>query len=470
MKASRLTALAVLAAPVALLAPAHAQTTQTPAHDHHEHHAPPAQPDPHAGHQQPADHSAHTDHDAHAGHDMAGHDMTGHDMAAHMAGMTGAYGAYPMSRDASGTSWQPDAASHGGVHSMAGDWMLMSHLDLQGVYSSQGGPRGDDKAFLAGMAMVQARRDFASGDTLKLQAMLSPDPLMGKSGYPLLLAAGETADGVHPLVDRQHPHDLFMELSASYSKRLSEKDSVFIYGGLPGEPAFGPPAFMHRPAAIDSPEAPITHHWLDSTHITFGVLTAGWVHDRFKLEVSRFRGREPDQHRYDIETGELDSTAVRISWNPTPNWALQASWAEQISPEQLSPDGDAQKWSASALYTGEIAGVGKTSFTGAFARKDGHHGDTLDAWLGEASLKPNDRWTVFARAEAIQSDELGPHHGHVEDVSKLSVGVVRDFKLAPHVTFGVGALLTQNWVSDALSPSYGGDPTGGMGFIRLKVG
>ena len=167
--------------------------------------------------------------------------------------------------------------------------------------------------------------------------MLSPDPAMGKRGYPLLLASGETADGVTGLVDRQHPHDLFMELSASYSHPIGEGSSAFLYAGLPGEPAFGPPAFMHRLSIMDSPEAPISHHWLDSTHVSFGVVTAGLVVDGFKLEASRFNGREPDQHRWDIETGPLDSTSLRLSWNPTPNLALQASWAHLASPEQLAP-------------------------------------------------------------------------------------------------------------------------------------
>jgi hypothetical protein len=261
-----------------------------------------------------------------------------------------------------------------------------------------------------------------------------------------------------------------MELSASFSKRLSDKDSVFIYGGLPGEPAFGPPAFMHRPAAMDSPEAPITHHWMDSTHITFGVVTAGWVHDAFKAEVARFRGREPDENRFDIETGELDSTAVRLSWNPTQNWALQASWADVTSPEQLEPDVDVTKYSASALYTRKLGDDGEVSFTGAFARKDNSEGVELDGWLAEASWKPNADWTIFSRAEAIETDELGLiHHGPVEDVAKISLGLVRDFRMAEYVTFGLGALVSQNWVSDALSPLYDGDPTGGMAFVRLKI-
>jgi len=387
----------------------------------------------------------------------------------HEAGMTGAYGPYSMGRDASGTAWQPDVSSHGGVHAQAGDWMLMSHLLLNGVYSWQDGPRGDEKGFVAGMIMGGARRDFGNG-TLNLRAMLSPDPFMGANGYPLLLAAGETANGVDPLVDRQHPHDLFMELSASYAHRLDPDSSVFIYGGLPGEPAFGPPAFMHRMAAMDSPEAPITHHWFDSTHITFGVVTAGYVRGDWKIEASQFRGREPDEERYDIETGELDSTALRLSWNPTENLSLQTSWADVESPEALHPDDDEERWSASGIYTRALGDAGWWSTTLAYSNKERSDGVSLDAWLAEAALHPNERWTFFARGEAIETDELGAHHGPVEDVARLSVGAIRDFRINERAVFGVGALVQQHWVSDALEPGYDDDPQGAMGFVRLKIG
>ena len=385
--------------------------------------------------------------------------------------LAGALGDYPLAREGSGTSWVPDASHHSMAHSNVGEWMVMSHAVIDGVYSWQDGPRGDEKSFVGGMLMASARRSFGQDGGLQLRGMVSPDPFMGKSGYPLLLAAGETADGVNPLLDRQHPHDLFMELSASYSHRLSGEDSVFLYAGLPGEPAFGPPAYMHRPAAAASPEAPITLHWIDSTHITFGVLTAGWVHDRFKIETSRFRGREPDEHRYDIETGELDSTAVRVSWNPGDNWALQASWADVTSPEQLHPHTDVTKWSASALYTRPLASGGELAFTGAVARRDDSDGVKLDAWLGEASWKPNANWTVFSRAEAIETNELaGGHHGPIEDVAKLSVGLSRDFRLTDNVSVALGALASKNWTSDTLAPLYDGDPMGAMAFVRLKIG
>jgi hypothetical protein len=445
--------------------------------------APQAPQHDHGSGQAPHDHDAmqhdqgHDDDDAaqpnHMQHDQASPDQHGQhdDHAARMAAMTGLFGGYAMGRDASGTAWQPDVSHHGGVHLHRGDWMLMGHALLNGVYVWQEGPRGDEKAFVAGMVMGSARRDFANGDVLNFRAMLSPDPFMGASGYPLLFAAGETADGVEPLVDRQHPHDLFMELSASYSHRLGERSSVFVYGGLPGEPAFGPPAFMHRTSAMDSPEAPITHHWFDSTHITFGVVTAGFVHGDWKIEASQFRGREPDEERYDIETGELDSTAVRLSWNPTENWSLQASWADIESPEALEPDEDEERWSVSGIYTRPLGEHGWVSATLAFANKERSDGVSLDAWLGEAAWRPNDRWTVFARGEAIETDELGlVHHGPVEDVARLSLGAIRDWRINDAAVFGVGALVQQHLASDALEPLYDGDPQGAMAFVRLKVG
>mgnify|MGYP006180434873 CR=1 FL=1 len=140
--------------------------------------------------------------------------------------------------------------------------------------------------------MGMARRPLGDG-TLQFKAMLSPDPLMGKRGYPLLLASGETADGVEHLIDRQHPHDLFMELAGRVDFDIAEDTTAFLYGGPVGEPALGPSAFMHRASARYNPEAPITHHWFDSTHIAYGVVTAGVGGPAWQLEASAFRGREP---------------------------------------------------------------------------------------------------------------------------------------------------------------------------------
>jgi len=458
----------LIAAPAAwlmLAAPGWAQE-----HQHQHEQMPPAaeQPAPEHDHSQMQHGDMQMGHGDHAAMER-GAEADAH--AAMMANMQGLYGPYVMGRDASGTAWQPDVSSHGGVHQHRGEWMLMTHALLNGVYAWADGPRGDEKAYLAGMVMASARRDVGPRGTLNLRAMLSPDPFMGANGYPLLMAAGESADGVEPLVDRQHPHDLFMELSASYSHRIGEDSSVFIYGGLPGEPAFGPPAFMHRMSAMDSPEAPLTHHWFDSTHITFGVLTAGVTHGDWKFEGSRFRGREPDEDRYDIETGELDSSSLRVSWNPTANWSFQASWADITSPEALEPDEDEERWSVSGIYTQPLRNMGWWSATMAFANKERSDGISLDAWLAEAAWHPNDNWTLFARGEAIETDELGAvHHGPVEDVARVSAGVIHDWRINENAVFGVGALVQQHFASDMLEPLYDGDPQGAMGFVRLKIG
>ncbi|HRD27392.1 MAG TPA: hypothetical protein PLO65_03730 [Caulobacter sp.] len=374
-------------------------------------------------------------------------------------------GPYTANRDAGGTAWQPDATPHGGVHLMAGDWMVMVHGELNAVYSDQSGPRGDSRSFAAGMLMGMASRDLGPGK-LQLKAMVSPDPFMGPEGYPLLLATGETADGVTHLVDRQHPHDLFMELSASYSLPVGDKGSLFVYGGLPGEPAFGPPAFMHRAAAMDSPEAPISHHWFDSTHVTFGVVTGGFTWDRWKVEASAFRGREPDQNRWDIETGDLDSRSARISFNPTENWSLQASWADITSPEALEPLVDEERVSLSALYGRAFGSAGFVSATGAWARKD-KDGETLDAWLFESAIQFNDSWTLFARAEQVDQAELAP--GNIYTVRKVSLGAIHDWRVGDDIKLGVGALINGFDIPSPLAASYG-DAGGGMAFVRLKIG
>ena len=447
----------------------------------HQHHQPEASPQPQPEHQhhqpkpapQPQPQPSQPDHSQmdHSQMRQAQPDHSAHDEAAH----TGALGRYPMTREASGTAWQPDASQHMGLMSQSGAWMLMAHGVLNLVYDHQGGPRGDDKAFASGMLMGMARRPLGNG-TLQFKGMVSPDPLMGKRGYPLLLASGETADGEHHLIDRQHPHDFFMELSASVSQNIGPKSSVFLYGGLPGEPAFGPPAFMHREAIMDSPEAPISHHWLDSTHITFGVLTAGLVLDRVKVEASRFNAREPDQYRWNIETGPLDSTAVRLSWNPTDTLSLQGSWGYFKEPEQLEPGVNQRRWSASALYAREIAAGWKLSGTLAWGRKSiEDHGAWLkdDAFVAEASLK-HAGWTVFGRGEVTENRELvhahSGEHPRAYRVGKVSLGAVRDFRIAEHFSIGAGGLFAVNFVPDALAPLYGGNnPTGAMGFVRVKL-
>lgn len=391
--------------------------------------------------------------------------MPGMESMPHMS-MSGALGSYPMTREASGTSWQPEAAPHNGIHLFLGDWMVMLHARLVGIYDTQSGPRGADQYFASGMLMATARRTFESGDTISFRAMLSPEPFMGRRGYPLLLQTGETGDGVTPLVDRQHPHDLFMELSTSFSHKLSADSSVFVYFGYPGEPALGPAAFMHRISSEDLPEAPITHHWLDSTHISFGVVTAGLVEGDWKLEASRFTGREPDQFRFNFDPARFDSTSLRLSYNPNPNWSLQVSWGYLKSPEQLEPAVNENRYTASATYFTPLGEEGSLAATLAYGRKQLSSGDGENGFLAETEYKPTADWTVFARAESVESTEIFPAAG-LKTVGELTLGGIHDWRVAEHMKFGVGGLFTFDFVPDAPRPRYGNDPHGAMAFLRL---
>lgn len=366
----------------------------------------------------------------------------------------------------SGTSWAPGAAGGmSGIHVMSGDWMFMTHGTFNLVADRQGGPRGGGKTFVSGMFMFSASRNIGESGGLTLRAMLSPEPFMGRSGYPSLLATGETADGINPLVDRQHPHDLFMELSAEIDWRF-DWGSAFLYAGLPGEPAFGPGAFMHRASIMDSPEAPIGHHWLDSTHVTFGVVTAGIVIGDWKLEVSRFRGREPDENRFDIETGPLDSTSARLSWAPTPALVLQASWADVTSPEALEPALNQTRYSFSVMYAIHVFGRPWNGMA-AWGRRD-EDGHQLDSFTMEATVSPADNWTLFARAERLETAELDPG-GTVYWVGKHSLGLIRDWQVADHWQLGVGLLGGQIFTPAGLHVRYDGAPLYGMVFLRVRI-
>jgi len=390
---------------------------------------------------------------------MPGMDMSGmHEHAMHA--MTGEYGPYPMTREASGTSWQPDAAVHAGIHAMKGPWMLMLHGMGDLVWDHQGGPRGDEKAFSSNMAMAMARRTLGAG-TLGLRTMLSLEPAtIGKEGYPLLLQSGETSNGVTPLIDRQHPHDLFMELAGSYAITRG-LNSAFVYAGLPGEPALGPSAFMHRFSGESDPVAPITHHWLDSTHITFGVLTAGTVVDRIKVEASAFRGREPDQNRWNIDAPKLDSHSFRLSANPTAHWALQASYGRLKSPEQLEPDVDQDRTTASAIYDRSWS-AGRWETTVGWGRTRNRPGHILDAWLAEGAIEIRDTHTFFARAEHVEKDELfvapDPRAGEGFQVGEVTAGYRRDFSRRGHLRFGAGVAGTVALVPAAIRDAYSRNP------------
>ncbi len=369
----------------------------------------------------------------------------------------------------SGTARVPGAeGTMPGLHVMAGKWMLMAHGTVSAQYTDHSGPRGDEKFYATSMAMLMAERETGWG-RLQFKSMLSLEPAMDAAGYPNLFATGETAGGL-PLVDRQHPHDLFMELAARVDFNIAPAMSAFIYGGPVGEPALGPSAFMHRGSARYNPEPPITHHWYDSTHITYGVVTAGLSAPGWQVEASAFRGKEPDEDRWDIETPKLDSWSVRATFTPSPQWALQASYGDIKEPEALHPGEDEKRFTASAHY-GNRNGL---SAMAAFSAKNRVPGPTLTAWLGEVNWDLDPRNTLFGRAENVANDELFPDHDDpLHDrtfrVTKLQAGYARRIRFDPF-ELALGGSLSAFLKPDALDEAYGRSPWGYTLFARLTLG
>jgi hypothetical protein len=372
----------------------------------------------------------------------------------------------------SGTSLLPEReGGHSGLHIAEGkDWMVMAHGYVWGVYTEQSGPRGDDKAYVQSMAMLTAQKETGWG-RVQLKSMMSLEPLMSNRGYPNLFATGETAGG-EPLVDRQHPHDLFMELAARVDVNVGERASLFLYSGPVGEPALGPSAFMHRGSAKMNPEAPITHHWFDSNHITYGVATVGFTNSWFQIEGSIFTGREPDERRWNIEKPRFDSWSVRATWNPSPNWALQASTGRLKQPEFfIHPDEDEQRTTASVHYAN---GSGLSAMA-AFSAKDRKPGPTLIAWLAEANWDIDDHHTLFGRIENVKNDELfpddlNPLHEVPFRVSKFQLGYAYRLPLTGPLNLALGGTVSAFAKPDALDVAYGKNPVGATLFAKLSLG
>jgi hypothetical protein len=290
----------------------------------------------------------------------------------------------------------------------------------------------------------------------------------------LLLQTGESYQGA-PLHDRQHPHDLFMELAARYRQPLNDSIGFELYAAPVGEPAIGPSAFPHRFTAMADPLAPLGHHWFDSTHITFGVLTAGVFTKMFKLEGSWFNGREPDQNRWDFDFRKLDSASARLSVSPTRDLTGQVSWARLDSPEELEPDVSVQRITASAVWNHRLADdISDVSVTAAVGRNDPSSGPSTNASLLEATLMLNDEHTVFTRVEVLNKTGkdlvLPPDMAeNTYGMASFSAGYVYDFHQLGAIVPGLGFVGTVDLVGRALEPFYETrTPFGGMVFVRLR--
>ena len=377
-----------------------------------------------------------------------------------MAGMASGPLGISHERLGSGTSWLPDASPMRAYHWSAGAWSIMVHGDVDLMYDAQGSDRGDTRVISTNWLMLMAMRPLGDG-MLHLHLMGSAEPwTVGGRGYPLLVQTGETFQA-QPLIDHQHPHDLFMEIGALYEVPLSSTLAASLYAAPVGEPAMGPVAFMHRPSAQNTPLAPIGHHWQDATHIIYGVLTAGVYSRYLKLEGSVFNGREPDENRTNFDFRTLDSWAARLIWNPTRNWNASASYGFLKSPEGATPDRSQRRISAAVQHASSLGTAGELTIATIYGANKNSDASNLETSVAvEANAQLDDRNTIFGRVEHVQksAEDLvvpGVPTSTIFPVAAFSLGYVREVATYGKTTLGVGLSGSVNLVPATLATPYG---------------
>ena len=391
-------------------------------------------------------------------------DMPGMDMSASASDWK------PSPHAGSGTSWQPSSVPGYFWMTSRGHWDLMAHGVLFLTYNQQGGPRGVGKAESVNVLMLMEQHKLGKG-TLLLRQMFSAESLTSPHpGFPQLFQTGETYHG-QPLVDHQHPHNVFAELSAYYSRPITEKISWLLYGGPSAEPALGPVTYIHRASAAELPAAPLSHHLQDSTHKSFGVVTTGVMIDRFKFEGSVFNGREPNEERWSIQLGALDSWSARAWVAPARNWTAQYSYGRLLHPEAAEP-GNEKRQSASVEYNRPFAeGNWATSLIWGRKHKD-ETGTNLNSYLLESTVNFKRSNYAYTRLELVDKDELFPqapvHPAY--RIGAYTFGGVRDLVQSHSWQLGLGADITFNTKPAVLDPTYGTNPVSFRIFLRVRPG
>lgn len=386
----------------------------------------------------------------------------------------------PMNRNSSGTAWLPDEAPMYGYMFHTPKWMFMLHGNAFLRYTNHdighAGSRGDKSFDAPNWIMGMGQTAVGKKGLFRFSAMFSLDPLTeGGNGYPLLFQSGESWKD-KPLVDRQHPHDLFAELSVGYTHMLSKDADVFVYLGYPGEPAISAPTFMHRPSALFNPDAPLGHHWQDATHITFGVTTVGLRYKQFKLEGSSFTGREPDEDRYNFDKAKFDSWSARLSFNPSPQWALQVSQGSIKSPEALHPEEDIRRTTASVIHAKNLGPDSwvSSALVWGYNRIDSDHKE--HSVLLESAYNFNKN-AVYGRYEFVEksTEELNlnetefGHHGKFP-VNALTAGYNRQLFALGKTNVAIGSQATVYFAPASLESLYGKNPWALEAFLRIYPG
>jgi len=388
----------------------------------------------------------------------------------------------------SGTDAEPNSTPAPMWMRPAGAWMVMFHGNALVLDEQQTGPRGGDKFFSTNWLMPMAQRELGPSQ-LTLRAMLSLEPatITGER-YPLLFQQGETAYG-KPIVDGQHPHNFFMEMAAIYDWRVGERTLVSFYGGPVGDPALGPAAYPHRASAAENPVAALGHHQQDSTHIAFDVVTAGLTHGMVRVEASGFHGREPNEHRWELQQGAIDSWSVRGTVEPGQNWSGQCSYGRIASPEQLTPAENQERMTASVMYNRPLR-AGNWASSVVWGRTRSLAGGTqpmpdsvkANSYLFESTLRfaqKNAVWTrieTAARTNELLNGEQPLPVGFVERpagmVQAYTFGYDRDVPLLRGLATALGAQATAYGVPADLKPSYepngAGAPFGVALFVRIR--
>jgi len=325
--------------------------------------------------------------------------------------------------------------------------------------------------------MGSAQRDAGPGK-FTARAMLSLDPaLISARRYPELFQLGETAFG-NPIVDGQHPHDFFMELAAIYDWKIGERSLLSLYAAPVGDPALGPPAYAHRASASEDPLAVLGHHMQDSTHIAEEVVTAGYAYRFVRFEVSGFHGREPDENRWNIDAGAIDSWSARLTVSPTPNWSGQFSLGTLKSPEALSPLEDLRKMTASIEYNRPIPRGSWASSLVWGRNRSLVTGEVLNSYLLESTLHFLSHNSAWGRIENVDrtnllllganSEPAGFEEHFLARIQAYTAGYDREFPVLPHFSTAIGAQATFYGKPDSLNAIYGDHPIGVVMFVRIR--
>ncbi len=392
-----------------------------------------------------------------------------------MGGPVGTFKQNVLRHSASGTSLDPDSSTPPMLVRMSGRWMEMLHGQAIVVEQQQTGPRGHDKFFSVNWVMGMAQRSTAHGQwTFVSMLSLEPATITGRY-YPELFQQGETAFG-KPIVDGQHPHDLFMELAALYDQNLGERGVATLYAAVVGDPALGPVAFPHRASAESDPLAPLAHHLQDSTHIAYDVLTGGLTWGWARIEASGFHGREPGENRWTIYQGAVDSWSTRLTAALARDWIAQYSVGRLTSPEALHPQEDILRQTASVAmhYAWTSTELDATAVWG----RNHTIGTDVNAngYLFEAETRLRARQSLWTRMENDDrtTDLLGalspPEETVVGRVQAYTGGYAHRIWHSDWSAVELGAQGTLYETPERLLPFYGPHPVGVAALLHWRIG